>query len=75
MSRRPGIMLKLPDGRIVIRYNKQPLLQERNKVVLHLLNDNFTLQKDEKGNEKTVLRDVSKYNEMLPSCQLIGYVD
>lgn len=75
MSKRPGIMLKLPDGRVVIRYNKQPLLQEHNRVVLNLLNDDLSLKKDNDQAEVKILKSVAAYNEMLSKCELVGYVD
>lgn len=67
-------MLKLPDNRIVIRYNQQPLLGSHNKVVLHLLNDDLSLKKKD-NEEMTILKDVSVYNEMLNKSELVGYVD
>lgn len=71
--RNPGMIIQIPDGRKVIRYNKQPLLK-KGKVVLHLLNEDYSLKISE-GKEATIFKPVDEYNAMLPGSKLIGYVD
>jgi hypothetical protein len=74
MRGRPGNIMKLPDGRLAVRYNKQDLLKDHNKVVLHLLNDDFSLQLKD-GKEVTVIKTVEDYNSMLPQCEAVGMID
>ena len=69
-----GFIAKLSDGRVVIVYDKQPLAS-KGKIILHLVDDNYNLINDSNGKPKIILKDISSYNEEMPSATLIGYVD
>ncbi len=70
-----GIIAKLPDGRKVIIYDKQPLIKEKGKVVLNLVDDDYNIIVDNIGNPKIIIKDVSIYNEEMQVATLLGYVD
>ena len=57
-----GIILKLPDERNVIVYTKQPLLEEKGKVIMNLVDENLNLIKDETGKPKIIIKSVEQYN-------------
>lgn len=72
----PGKLVELEDGRKAILYNNQPLLKSHNKVVLHLIGDDYKIiEKD--GKPATLLRDVDVYNDMVNQKKIkgIGMVD
>lgn len=76
----PGIVLQEIHGqqRKLVVYNNQPLLKKNKKIVLHLVDDNLVVQKDEAGKPKTLLRDYQLYNDDMKSgkvYKLIGYID
>ena len=75
--KKPGILLELPDKRLVIVYNNQPLLPKHGKVVLHLIDKNHNLIKDEAGKPKTIIKTLDAYNleNQENVNKLIGYVD
>ncbi len=71
------MMLQLSDGRKVLIYNKQPLLKEKGKIVMNLIDESLNLIKDENGKPKIIFKDLGVYNsEVLEGViKLIGYVD
>lgn len=69
-----GIIARLSDNRLVIIYNKRPLLSEKGFVILHLVDENYNLIK-ENNKPKTLLKRVDIYNEEMQAAKLIGYVD
>ena len=71
----PGIIFKLPDNRICIAYNKQPLLEERGKIILNLVDEDYNLLKHENGKPKVLIKSVDLYNEEAHTWKLMGYVD
>lgn len=75
-KRRSGHLIQIPDGRTVVRFNDQPLLKEHKKVVLHLLNEDYSLQK-EGEKELTLVKTIEEYNTMIkdPGCKAIGMID
>jgi len=75
MARNPGQLAKMEDGRLVVIYNNQPLLKEKKKVVVHLLDDNFGYIQGEDGKPKTLLFDIDEYNQKIKSWQGCGKVD
>lgn len=54
--RNSGKLLKLPDGRICIMYDKQPLRESKGKIILHLVDDNHNRLMGEDGRPKTLLK-------------------
>jgi len=72
-----GIILKLPDERMVIVYDKQPLLKENGKVIMNLVDEKYNLIKDENDKPKIIMKDVDQYNieNQNKINRLIGYVD
>lgn len=73
--RNPGTLALMPDGRKVVIYDKQPLLKEQKKVVVHLMGDDFNLIQGEDGKPKTLLFDLADYNEKIKTWKGIGKVD
>jgi len=72
--RNPGIIIKLPDERLCIVYRNQPLLKEKGKVILNLLNEDLQLIIGDDKKPKTLIKDVHVYNEM-KGVKIIGYID
>jgi hypothetical protein len=75
MSRKPGVIAKLPDDRMVIVYRDQPLLEKKGKVILSLIDENYSLILGEDNKPKIIIQDVHVYNESMQAATLIGYVD
>lgn len=67
--KKPGIIMLLPDGRKIIMYEDQPLLQEKGKVILTLLTD------DLEPTEKKLIKDVHVWNEQAQACKILGFAD
>lgn len=74
MSRNPGTIARMADGRVVIIYDRQPLLKEKGKVVVHLVDDRYN-PIEENGRKKTLLFDIAIYNELIPTWKAMGKVD
>lgn len=70
-----GVIAKLPDDRIVIIYNKQPLAKDKGKIILNLVDEKYNLIKGEDGKPKVIIKDIAIYNEEMQAATLIGYVD
>jgi len=75
MRGNPGQIIKLKDGRVVIMYNSQPLLKAYQKVVLHLVDENYNWLKDEKGHPKRLIFDNEKYQDQVLGGIKIGMID
>ncbi len=77
MSKKPGVILRLPDERLVIVYNEQPLLVSRGYIILHLVDKDYNLIEDDGKHPLTLLRSVDQYNLENESGanKLIGHVD
>jgi len=73
--KKPGILVRLPDDRVCIVYEAQPLIAEYSKVVLHLVDDSYNIIIGANGRPKLLMKDVSVYNEEMQAATLIGYVD
>ena len=71
----PGIIIKLYDGRTVIIYNNQPLVKEKGKIVLHLVDDKFMPILDDTGKTKIIIKDITVYLEEKKSATILGYVN
>jgi hypothetical protein len=71
----PGIIVKRDDGSRVIVYNDQPLLAERGRIILHLVDENNKKILNGDGKPKIRIMDVQVYNEEIQASTLIGYVD
>jgi hypothetical protein len=70
-----GIIIRLPDNRMVIVYDRQPLAKEKGKIILNLVDENHNLIKGEDGKPKVIMKDIHVYNEEMQVATLIGYVD
>lgn len=64
MKRNSGTLAIMPDGRNVIIYDFQPLLKEKSKVVVTLADENFLPIKSEDGSIKTLIFELTTYNEV-----------
>lgn len=62
----PGIIYDMPDGRTVVIYYEQPLI-EKGKIVLYLVDDSFKTKK--------ILKDTLTFNEEIKTYKLKGFVD
>lgn len=73
-SRKPGIVAELPDNRLVIVYEEQPLLEQKGKVILNLTTqDHELIIKD--GKPSLLIWDVAYYNLVMEGAKFIGFVD
>lgn len=72
MRGKPGRILILKDGRKAIQYSSQPLWADFKRIVLHLVDDEFKLMK-ENGKDKTLLVTSDKLLEIAD--KVIGMVD
>jgi hypothetical protein len=70
-----GIIAKLPDNRMVIVYDKQPLVKEKGKIILNLVDEKHNLIIGESGEPKVIIKDIHTYKEEMKKATLIGYVD
>ena len=70
-----GIIVKLPDERICIVYNNQPLAKEKGKIILNLVEEKYNPIKGEDNKPKVIMKDVHIYNEVMQAATLIGYID
>lgn len=75
MKRKGGILVKLPDNRKVIVYHNQPLQEEKGKIILNLVDDNYRHIIGENDRAKILIWDLSYYNLVMEGAKLIGYVD
>ncbi len=75
--KKPGVILRLSDDRLVIVYNDQPLLVSNSKVVMTLIDGKYDPLIDENGKPKTILKDVAQYNLENSNglIKLMGYID
>ena len=71
----PGIIVKMADGLRCIVYDKQPLLDLKGKVLLHLVDEKFKPILSDLGTPKRKILDVAVYNEEMLASTVIGYVD
>ena len=69
MSRKPGRVILLPDKRMCILYNDQPLIKEKQMIVLHFIDEHFKLT------GKTKLVKQSDWPEFVKTIKGIGMVD
>jgi hypothetical protein len=72
--RNPGTLAKMEDGRLVVIFNAQPLLKEKKKVIVYLLNESYEFIK-ENGKPKTLLFDLDNYNQIIKKWTACGKVD
>ncbi len=74
MRGNPGVIVKQADGKILVVHNNQPLLKEKGKIVVHLLDENLKpILKD--GQPEKYCRDVAYHNLQMEGAKLIGYFD
>jgi len=73
MLKNKGRIIKLSDGRRCIVNNTQPLLEEKKKIILHLVDEDNNPLKDENGKSKILIKTVEDFNNDLKI--LIGFVD
>jgi len=73
MSKKSGTIIKLSDGRRCIVNNVQPLLEEKKKIILHLVDEDNNPLKDENGKSKILVKNFDDYNNDLKI--IIGYID
>lgn len=76
MKKKPGVLLQLPDGRMVKVLNEQPLLKEHNKVIMHLIDQEYNVIM-EFGKPKILMRSLEQYNleNQQEINKLIGHID
>ena len=71
----PGKLIRLKDGRKVIFYNNQPLMKEKGKIILHLVDENNNIIEGENKKPKTILKDADSFTEGMEGAGVIGFVD
>lgn len=74
MGKTSGQLIKLSDGRMGIIYNDQPLFKQ-GKIVINLVNDDYTLILDDNGKPKILVKGKAEYEELMKDAKLIGFVD
>lgn len=76
MKKKPGVILQLPDKRLVKVLNEQPLLKEHNKVIMHLIDQEYNVIM-EFGKPKILMRSLEQYNleNQQEINKLIGHID
>lgn len=70
----PGQIVQLPDKRFCIVYNEQPLIQEKGKIILHLVDENYNLMYDN-DRPRIIIRNLDAYIQEMKASKMIGYVD
>ncbi len=73
--RNPGIIVKLPDGRICIVYNNQPLLKTKRTIILNLVDEFYNLIIGPEGKPKTIIKTEPEFIELMKKSETIGYID
>jgi hypothetical protein len=73
--RKPGLIVKLSDGLLVIVYNEQPLRVPKGKIILHLVDENHNLILREDKTPKILIKSEMDYCNEMQASKLIGYVD
>lgn len=75
MAKKPGKLILLDDKRTVIVYDEQPLLKDKGKLVMYLVDSKHNLLRDFTGKPKTVLKTFTEYKEALSSgkMSIVGY--
>lgn len=73
--RNSGVIHRLEDGRLCIVFNRQPLINEKGKMVLALVDDEYNVLTDESGEPRTLVKDVDVYIEMMATADMIGFVN
>lgn len=74
-SRNSGRIIQMADGRKAVFRYQQPLLMEKGKVVLYLIDDEFRPIVGEDQKQKTILMDVKAFKEAIPTWKAIGMFD
>lgn len=74
MAKRPGIIIEMNDVKYIV-YNDQPLIKEKSIVILHYVDKDFNLIKNDKDKPKTKLMSLSVYNESAQAATVLGHVD
>lgn len=69
-----GKIFKLIDGRKVIVYDDQPILN-KNKVLLHLVDENYELIMNENDKPKTIFKNYDDLLNELKKASFVGFVD
>ncbi len=71
----PGKIIRLEDERKVILYDHQPLVKEKGKIVLHLVDEKNNIIEGENKKPKTILKDADTFTEEMKGASVIGFVD
>lgn len=74
MAKRPGIIIEMNDVKYIV-YNDQPLIKEKSIVILHYVDKDFNLIKNDKDKPKTKLMSLSVYIESAQAATVLGHVD
>lgn len=74
MSRRPGIIIEMDDGRMAIVYNDQPL-EFKDKIILNLITNDFKPVKGKDDKNATLIKSKDDYAKLLGVSKLMGHVD
>jgi hypothetical protein len=70
----PGVIAMLPDRRLVVIYNNQPLA-EKGKIVYYLVDENYNVIKSTGNKPKTIIREITAYQLEVKRSTIIGYID
>lgn len=75
MRGKPGIIVKWSDDeRLFIIYNAQPLLNEKGRVLLHIIDQDYNPVM-ENGKQKILIQPIEVYNERVQAAKVLGYID
>lgn len=69
------MIILLPDGRLCICYDAQPLEAQCRKIVLHLVDENHEHLKDDGGKDRILIRTVDAWTQECKTIKCVGYVD
>jgi hypothetical protein len=77
MSRNPGKIFRLEDGRLCILYKSQPLKDKMKKIILTLVDENHMPLLDPKDKHPQILlKDAATFEHyMSTTTEFIGFVD
>ena len=72
--RNSGTIFKMPDNRLCIVYNDQPLFPRHQKILIHIVDEKYNrIQK--RGVDVTLIKSIEHYRKEIKTFTYIGRVD
>lgn len=75
VSKGPGRVIIMPDGRRGIVYNRQPARKDFGVIIIHLVGEDLKPVTWRGGKPRCILKKELDYTVMMAGSQIIGYVD